>query len=30
MSGRKVVAGIMLVGLLPRWPTPTPYEILEA
>ena len=25
-----VVAGIMLVGLLPRWPTPTPYEILEA
>lgn len=24
-----VVAGIMLVGLLPRWPTPTPYEILE-
>ena len=24
-----VVAGIMLVGLLPRRPTPTPYEILE-
>lgn len=30
MPGRKVVAGIMLVGLLPRWPTLTPYEILEA
>ena len=31
MPGRKVlvVTGIMLVGLLPRWPTPTPYEILE-
>ncbi len=25
-----VVAGIKLVGLLPRWPTPGPYEILEA
>lgn len=25
-----VVAGIMYVGLLPRWPTPSPYEILEA
>ncbi len=24
-----VVAGIMLMGLLPQWPTPTPYEILE-
>ena len=24
-----VVAWIMLVGLLPRWPSPTPYEILE-
>ena len=24
-----VVAGIMFVGLLPRWPTPGPYEILE-
>ncbi|MBI2080679.1 MAG: cupin domain-containing protein [candidate division NC10 bacterium] len=24
-----VVAGIMLVGLLPRWPTENPYEILE-
>ena len=24
-----VVAGIMLVPLLPRWPTPSPYEILE-
>jgi len=24
-----VVAGIMYVGLLPRWPTPSPYEILE-
>lgn len=25
-----VVAGIMFVGLLPQWPTPGPYEILEA
>jgi len=24
-----VVAGIMLMGLLPEWPTETPYEILE-
>jgi mannose-6-phosphate isomerase-like protein (cupin superfamily) len=24
-----VVAGIMLMGLLPQWPTPSPYEILE-
>lgn len=24
-----VVAGIMFVGLLPEWPTPSPYEILE-
>ena len=24
-----VVAGIMFVGLLPQWPTPGPYEILE-
>ena len=24
-----VVAGIMFVGLLPEWPTPGPYEILE-
>ncbi len=24
-----VVAGIMLVPLLPNWPTPSPYEILE-
>ncbi len=24
-----VVAGIMFVGLLPNWPTPSPYEILE-
>jgi mannose-6-phosphate isomerase-like protein (cupin superfamily) len=24
-----VVAGIMFVGLLPQWPTPSPYEILE-
>lgn len=24
-----VVAGIMLVPLLPSWPTPSPYEILE-
>ncbi len=24
-----VVAGIMLVPLLPQWPTPSPYEILE-
>lgn len=24
-----VVAGIMLVGLLPQWPTHSPYEILE-
>jgi quercetin dioxygenase-like cupin family protein len=24
-----VVAGIMFVPLLPRWPTPSPYEILE-
>lgn len=23
------VAGIMLVPLLPRWPTPSPYEVLE-
>jgi len=23
------VGGIMLVGLLPKWPTPSPYEILE-
>lgn len=25
-----VVAGIMLIGLLPQWPTPGPYEILES
>ncbi len=25
-----VVAGIMLIGLLPEWPTPSPYEILES
>ncbi|HID86822.1 MAG TPA: cupin domain-containing protein [Anaerolineae bacterium] len=25
-----VVGGIMFVGLLPRWPTESPYEILEA
>lgn len=25
-----VVAGIMFVGLLPQWPTPGPYEILES
>lgn len=24
-----VVGGIMFVGLLPQWPTPSPYEILE-
>lgn len=24
-----VVGGIMFVGLLPEWPTPGPYEILE-
>jgi mannose-6-phosphate isomerase-like protein (cupin superfamily) len=24
-----VVAGIMLVPLLPRWPTPSPYEVFE-
>jgi len=24
-----VVGGIMFVGLLPEWPTPSPYEILE-
>lgn len=24
-----VVGGIMFVGLLPTWPTPSPYEILE-
>jgi mannose-6-phosphate isomerase-like protein (cupin superfamily) len=24
-----VVGGIMFVGLLPRWPTDSPYEILE-
>lgn len=24
-----VVGGIMFVGLTPRWPTPSPYEILE-
>jgi mannose-6-phosphate isomerase-like protein (cupin superfamily) len=24
-----VVGGIMFVGLLPNWPTPSPYEILE-
>lgn len=24
-----VVAGIMLMSLLPEWPTPSPYEILE-
>ncbi len=24
-----VVAGIMLMGLLPEWPTESPYEILE-
>ena len=24
-----VIGGIMFVGLLPRWPTPSPYEILE-
>ncbi len=24
-----VVAGLMFVGLLPDWPTPGPYEILE-
>jgi hypothetical protein len=24
-----VVAGIMLMGLLPQWPTPSPNEILE-
>ncbi len=24
-----VVAGIMFVSLLPSWPTPSPYEILE-
>jgi len=24
-----VVAGIMFTGLLPRWPTESPYEILE-
>lgn len=24
-----VVAGILFVGLLPKWPTPGPYEILE-
>ncbi|MCS7206656.1 MAG: dimethylsulfonioproprionate lyase family protein [Dehalococcoidia bacterium] len=24
-----VVAGIMFVGLLPEWPTPSPYVILE-
>ena len=22
-------AGVMLVPLLPRWPTPSPYEVLE-
>lgn len=25
-----VVGGIMFVGLLPRWPTSSPYEILES
>lgn len=24
-----VVGGIMFVGLVPHWPTPSPYEILE-
>lgn len=24
-----VVAGVMLVPLLPEWPTPSPYEVLE-
>jgi len=24
-----VVAGIMFIGLLPKWPTESPYEILE-
>jgi mannose-6-phosphate isomerase-like protein (cupin superfamily) len=24
-----VVAGVMLVPLLPRWPTPSPYEVFE-
>lgn len=24
-----VVGGIMFVGLVPQWPTPSPYEILE-
>jgi hypothetical protein len=24
-----VVGGIMFVGLVPTWPTPSPYEILE-
>jgi quercetin dioxygenase-like cupin family protein len=24
-----VVGGIMFVGLLPEWPTPSPYEIIE-
>jgi hypothetical protein len=24
-----VVAGIMLVPLLPKWPTPSPYEVFE-
>ncbi len=24
-----VVGGIMFVGLLPQWPTPSPYEIFE-
>lgn len=24
-----VVGGIMFVGLVPNWPTPSPYEILE-
>lgn len=24
-----VVGGIMFVGLLPEWPTPSPYEMLE-
>jgi len=23
------VAGIMLVPLLPQWPTPSPYEVFE-
>jgi hypothetical protein len=24
-----VVGGIMFVGLVPEWPTPSPYEIFE-